>query len=303
MRTYLMSYPSARWRIRGASNFRSAERAATNPQDAMSEWLTLAEAIQDAGGWVMVLPPPEDGDYTGLIYTANLGALFDERRFVLSRMSAAHRAGEAAPVRAFLERLGLTVQPSPHTWEGQAEICALPGQRYILSFGVRSDEDSVDEVRRRLPAGARVLTVRLRQPFFHGDTCLAALETPAGGPVLLACAEALVDRSLDDLQRFAPDVELLPVDEADARAYACNALQVGERWLYPRGVSTVLQARLTRRGLHPVELDLAELFGKGGGGPRCLVNVLDRLVLPESFCLASQRLFLNTLAAIYPKAA
>lgn len=302
MRTYLMSYPGARWRIRGGTNFRSQLREPTNPHRAMREWLALADAINGAGGWVMVLPPPEDGDHTGLIYTANAGALFDDRRFLVSRMQADHRTGEAGPVSDFLRRVGVTVEEPRHTWEGQAEICALPGQRYILSFGVRSDEASVDEVRRRLPAGARVLTVRLREPYFHGDTCLAALETP-GGPVLLVCAEALVDRSLDDLHRFAPDVELLPVDETDARAYACNALQVGEQWLYPSGVSTVLQSRVARRGLIPVELDLSELFGKGGGGPRCLVNVLDRLPLPESLCLSSQRLFLATLAAIYPKAA
>lgn len=303
MQTYLMSYPTPRWRIRGGNNFRSELRAATNPRSALGEWLALADAITDAGGWVMVLPPPDDGDHTGMIYTANAGQLFAGRRFVVSRMQSRHRADEAPAIAAFARKLRLTVEQTTATWEGQAEICALPGNRFILSFGVRSDEASVDEIRRFLPAGAEVLTVRLRQPFFHGDTCLAALDTPKGGPVLLACPEALVDRSLYDLQQFARDVEVLPVDEADARAYACNALAVGERWLHPRGISTVLTSRLARRGLVPVELELAELFGKGGGGPRCLVNVLGTLPLPESLCLATQRRFLAEIKALYPQAA
>lgn len=303
MQTYLMSYPNPRWRIRGGNNFRSQARAATNPRSALVEWLALADAITDAGGWVMVMPPPDDGDHTGMIYTANAGQIFAGRRFVVSRMQSPHRAGEARAIAAFMRRLGVTVVEPQATWEGQAEICALPNNRYILSFGVRSDETSVDEIRRFLPAGAEVLTVRLRQPFFHGDTCLAAIDTPKSGPVLLACPEALVDRSLDELQRFARDVELLPVDEADARAYACNALCVGERWLHPRGISTVLRGRLERRGLVPVELDFAELFEKGGGGPRCLVNALGALPLPEALCLATQRRFLAELKALYPKAA
>ena len=97
--------------------------------------------------------------------------------------------------------------------------------------------------------------------------------TTPKGPVLLACEAALVDRSLADVRAFARGVEVVPVSEADARAYACNALAVGTTWLVPRGVSDELLKRVASFGLEIVELDLSELFGKGGGGPRCLVNV------------------------------
>jgi hypothetical protein len=56
--TFLMSYPSPTWHIRGGENFRSRERAATNPRAAMREWLKLCDAIVAAGGRILVMPPP-----------------------------------------------------------------------------------------------------------------------------------------------------------------------------------------------------------------------------------------------------
>jgi len=268
-----MSYPGPSWRIRGASNFRSQGRPSTNPRRAGAEWLALADAIAAAGGRVLVMPPPAlEPPLTGLIYTANAGTLLGNT-FLVSSMWASHRVAEREPVEAFARKLGLATERAQATWEGQAEVCTLPGNRYILSYGVRSVHDSVAEVRSRLPAGARTLEVKLRDPFFHGDTCLDAFDTPRG-PVLLACAAALVDRSLDELKSFASGVEVIPVDEADALGYACNALAVGGRFLAPHGLSEGLLRQLADRGLSVVDLELGELFGKGGGGPRCLVNAL-----------------------------
>jgi N-dimethylarginine dimethylaminohydrolase len=273
VRTFLMSYPGPSWQIRGGQNFRSQSRALTNPRQAGREWLTLADAIVAAGGNVVVMPPPAvDPPLTGLIYTANAGELFGDR-YVLARPCAAHRRSEPDHVDQFVRGLGFATARAAHTWEGQAEVTRLPGQRYILSYGVRSARETVEQVRGHLPSEARVLSVELREPYFHGDTCLSSFGTPAG-PVLLAAPTALVDRTTGDLRGFASGVEIIEVSEADALAYACNALAVGNRWITPAGVSEPLRSRLSYLGLEIVELELAELFGKGGGGPRCLVNEL-----------------------------
>jgi N-dimethylarginine dimethylaminohydrolase len=269
----LMSPPGATWRIRGGTNFRSQDRPDTDPVRARAEWDRLVRAIGEAGGEVVVMPAPAvEPPLTGMIYTANAGQQFADG-FLVSRMWAPHRQDEAAHVETFVRGLGQAVARAQHVWEGQAEVCPLPGGRFLLSWGIRSDRESTDEVRARLGAAAQSLDVRLREPFFHGDTCLSSLATPHG-PVLLACEAALSDRSLVDLRAFAPGVELVPVSEADARAYACNALGVGRTWLVPTGVSSALLQRMESFGLRIVELDLSELFGKGGGGPRCMVNVL-----------------------------
>jgi N-dimethylarginine dimethylaminohydrolase len=280
MQTFLMSHPPERWRIRGGENFRSrvakGQNTRTDPRAAMKEWLALCDAIEKRGGRVVVLPPADaDPPLTGMMYTANAGALFGADGWLVSRMSVAHRTAESAHIRAFLPSVGFTVEEAPYVWEGQADVTTLPGARWLLTWGVRSVRESVDEVRKRLPAGARTLEIKLRDPWFHGDTCLNPLTTRAGKTVLLAHEAAMVDHTLDDLRRFCDgEAEVLAVSEADALGYACNALGVEGTVLLPRGLSTTLLDELRARGFDLEELELGELFGKGGGGPRCLVNEL-----------------------------
>jgi len=308
MQTFLMSHPPERWRIRGGENFRSrvakGERTHTDPRRAMKEWIGLCDAIERLGGRVVVLPPADaDPPLTGMMYTANAGALFGERRWLVSQMSVAHRADERGYIRAFVPQLGFTVEEAPFVWEGQADVTTLPGSRFLLTWGVRSVRESIDEVNKRLPAGARTLDVQLREPWFHGDTCLNPLTTRDGKTVLLAHGPALLDRTLDDLRAFAGgEAEVLPVDEADALGYACNALGVNGTILLPKGLSSKLHGELRARGFALEELDLGELFGKGGGGPRCLVNELrgvgDLSQSPARY--ATQREALRKLAESYP---
>jgi N-dimethylarginine dimethylaminohydrolase len=306
--TFLMSYPAAQWQIRGGENFRSKARAATNPQAAMREWLTLCDAITRCGGHILVMPPPRDANppLTGMMYTANSGAMFkvgDRWTWLLPKMSVAHRQAEREHIRAFWGEAGVPIDEAAAAWEGQADVATLPGNRFLLSWGVRSVRESLEPVRKLLPPGARVLEVRLRDPYFHGDTCLDAMTTRGGDTVLLAFGGALVDKTIPELRTFAGDrVEVLPIDEDDALGYACNALCVDGTVLMPSGLSTGLRGHLLRRGFKIEELELPELFGKGGGGPRCLVNELRGFVLTaDAPDYVSQRDHLYQLAERYPE--
>ena len=304
--TFLMSYPGPNWQIRGGENFRSKDKSPTNPKKAMQEWLQLCDAITACGGRILVMPPPAGSSLTGMIYTANSGALFkrgDDWRFMLSKMSVAHREGERAVVKKFLDEAGVPSEEAPHTWEGQADVATFGGSRYLLSWGVRSVKESLEDVRQRLPGGARVLDVQLKQPFFHGDTCLDALVNRGGDTVLLAHGGALVNRTLPELRSFLGSyAEVVAVDEDDALAYACNSLCVNGTVLMPAGVSTGLRGVLIHRGFAIETLELDELFGKGGGGPRCLVNQLSGFVLTDDApSYGVQRDKLHHLADSYPE--
>ena len=307
--TFLMSYPAARWRIRGGENFRSKTRAETNPRAAMFEWLKLCDAITKHGGRILVMAPPEvDPPLSGMMYTANAGALFKQGEswtWMLSKMSVAHRQAEQAHIKAFWAEAGVPTDAADHTWEGQADVATLPGGRYLLTWGVRSVRESLDDVKRRLPTGARVLDVKLRDPWFHGDTCMDAMATRGGDTVLLAFPGALVDRTVPELRTFAGDqVEVIQIDEADCLGYAANSLCVNGTILMPAGLSTGLRGNLLRRGFNIEELELGELFGKGGGGPRCLVNELRGFVLTDDAPdYVSQRDRLHAVADRYPESA
>lgn len=306
--TFLMSYPAAKWRIRGGENFRSKARATTNPRAAMLEWLQLCDAITRHGGRILVMPPLADADppLTGMMYTANAGAMFktgDTWTWMLSNMSVEHRRAEKERIKAFWAEAGVPTVECPHTWEGQADVATLPGNRFLLTWGVRSVRESLDDVRPRLPQGARVLDIKLREPWFHGDTCMDAMTTRGGDTVLLAFPGALVDRTIPELRNFlGGNIEVLPIDEADCLGYAANALCVDGTILMPTGLSTGLRGNLARRGFNLEELDLPELFGKGGGGPRCLVNELRGFVLTDAAPdYVSQRDQLHVLAERYPE--
>lgn len=303
---YLLSYPPASWHIRGGVNYRSLDRRPTSPRRAFEEWRALADAIEELGGVVAVMPPPAvEPPLTGLIYAANHGAWFPAHRtFLVASMFVAHRQAEPEHVARFAaESLGLAVARSPATWEGQADVATLADERFILTYGVRTVAAASEPVTALLPPGADVLRVELRDPFFHGDTCISALRRGAGG-LLLAFEGALVGTSLGALEKLAgPDYELVPVSEADALAYACNGLGVGDTVLMPEGVSDALCARVERSGFRVRPMSFAELFGKGGGGPRCLVNELRGLEpgsIPASARYGGLRAALVAAGAAYP---
>jgi N-dimethylarginine dimethylaminohydrolase len=305
--TFLMSYPGTSWQIRGGENFRSETRSETNPKRAFKEWLALCDAITRAGGHILVMPPAAvDPPLTGMVYTANAGHLFSaggHNHFLVSNMSVAHRQKEREPVAAFATQAGLTVENATQTWEGQADLQLIAGNRYIATYGVRSVKKSIDQVRPLLPQNARLLELQIRHPFFHGDTCLDAMVSKGGHEILLAHGGALVDFTIEGLRGFVGDkVDVIGVDQDDALAYACNSLCVNGTVLMPEGVSPSLRGQLMRRGFTIEELAFPELFGKGGGGPRCLVNELRGMVVtPGAPDYASRRDALVDLCDRYPE--
>lgn len=256
-----MSPPPANWRIIGGENFKSESRAKTDAVSARVEWNSLKQAIEALGGEVLPLPTPDvEPPHTGLMYAANWGQAFG-KKFALSRMKVAHRQREGALIRTFVASLGFEVIDVPHTWEGQADICVLDDDRVILTYGPRSDRGSADWVARTLFPNAETLLLQIQEPYFHGDVSHVWVEG-----LLFACREAFVDLDEKALADFAGDVVWVPPDEA--RAYALNSLPCGGGLLVARGVKTDFGLNVIR------DVDLSELCGKGGGGPRCLVNRL-----------------------------
>ena len=285
--TYLMSYPGPDWHIRGGENLRSQSRPPTSPRLALREWIAVADTILRAGGHILVMPPPSvEPSLTGLVYTINAGQAFltqEKPVFLLASMAAPHRVPERDFVRALAAEAGLVTRVAQQPWEGQADLQTVVGSnRWLATWGIRSSRASVDEVRQLLPSNARLLDLQLQPPFTHGSLALAPLVNPGGDVVLLAHGGAFVGVHVEAIRRFVgASVEVLPVDREDALAFACHALAVNGTLLVPVGVSAALRGQLVRRGFLLEELDLPELCGKGGGGPRALVNELRGLVLGE----------------------
>ncbi len=303
-RVFLLSPPPPGWRITGGANYKSSGRPAVDPHKAIEEWLALADALLACGAEVCVLPPPEPPALlSGLMYTANAGWLVTADRFKVAKLSVAHRRGEQGYLGDVLPGLlGLAVEESTATWEGQADMCTLGPSSLILSYGVRSVFESVAEVQGMLPSGIRTQAARLREPFFHGDTCMDVIETSSGRAWLVFPGAFASGENYLEVRAFAErEAEVLEISERDALAYACNSLSLGRILLAPQGLSAELTGRLIARGVELHPLDFGELFGKGGGGPRCLVNELRGLEQPPpGTSYREKRTQLVSAAEAYP---
>ena len=303
-RVFLMSPPPSGWRIVGGANYKSEARPTVNAQKALREWIALADAIVGEGGEVAVVPPaPCPTPLTGRMYTANAGWLIAPDRFRIARLSVAHRAAERAYLGSTLGHFGWTLEESRTVWEGQADMCSLGPDAIVLTFGVRSVAESLDEVR---DASAKSWhAAKLQNPFFHGDTCMDVVDSP-GGKLWLAYPGAFAStQDYQGARSFAEQyAEVVEISEADALGYACNSLSLDNVLLAPTGLSHGLLKTLAGKGVEVVPLDFAELFGKGGGGPRCLVNELRGLTtLNDALSYRLQREALVASAASYPQSA
>ena len=280
LQRFFMSPPPTNWQVRGRKTEKKVDSEA-----AYEEWQSLWKAITRAGGIVHVLQPQKYTSefLTGLPYAANWGQYFRGKNlFLISRMSAPHRQKESKVIRVFLHNYdpGLEIAQSKSVWEGQADICTLPDYYFLLTFGSRSEHKSVTEIAGYQDEMLSMSAFMLNEPFLHGNTCINLIATPSG-PILLVRKEAFpsefVLKTLEAASRKRFSV--IEVNEQDALAYACNALPVNNTLIYLKGLSDALLKILERRGLRLVEIEMPNLCGAGGGGPRCLVNRLD----PQQF--------------------
>jgi N-dimethylarginine dimethylaminohydrolase len=162
-----------------------------------------------------------------------------------------------------------------------ADVTAV-GELAILTHAVAGHYDAgvAPQVQRSTLEGARFaadallvpdaqrLFVELRYPHFHGDTVHFAARAEDGHRLLHYQGGLWGDGSRRISDRLKGSV--VAIGERDAvDAYAANSRQIARTVLATEGVSPQFEAQLKTLGLDLVRLELAELFGKAGGGPGC----------------------------------
>lgn len=240
----------------------------TTSERSQRQWDALRETVQRHADVVVQPPAPGQPDMT---FAANAGLVFGNS-FVPSRFRYDERKGEEPHNHAFFARHGFDIVELPDGvfFEGAGDALFDRGtsRRLWMGHGHRSDLEAAQALGRLLDI--EVLPLKLADPrFYHLDTCFCPL---ANGYTLYFPA-AFDAASLALIERHVAPAERIVVDEHDAVAFACNAVNLGRVVILNRA-SPGLRERLEGAGFMVIEVALDE-YMKSGGAAKCLTLRLD----------------------------
>ena len=235
---------------------------------AQRQWERLVALVLDVGGAHIELVEPQPS-LPDIVFTAN-AALISDRLAIVSSFRYPERRHEEHAYRERLSALGYaTTQLDGVFFEGAGD--ALFDRRLPLlyfGYGWRSDRTAATQLQRL--CNARVLALRLTDPrFYHLDTALC----PLGSGHVMAYMPAFSPKAQALLRMTLGNERLVEVSEADAVAFACNAVEAGDAIVLHRATGA-LRDRLQHAGYRVFETDLSD-FHRAGGSSKCLTLKLD----------------------------
>jgi N-dimethylarginine dimethylaminohydrolase len=235
---------------------------------AKQQWRALYDTLTDLATVRLVLPQPSSPD---MVFTANAG-LIKGNDFIVSRFRYPERQYEEPYFGDwFMDRgyrVSLMPRDVPFEGAGDALFDRGQGSRLWMAHGHRSIESAGEVLFERL--GLDIVTLKLvDQRFYHLDTCFCPLE----GGFLLYYPPAFDAASRADIEQRVPAAKRIAIDEEDALAFACNAVNIDAAVVVNRATPAFVKA-LQRKGFEVVQTPLSE-FMKAGGSAKCLTLRLD----------------------------
>lgn len=236
----------------------------STPERARKQWSALVEVLRGLGVQIeLMTPQPGVPD---LVFTANAGLIFG-KTFYSSRFRHEVRARETPFFDAWFTEHGFQVEhlPDGMYFEGAGDALFC-GDTLVAGYRIRSDVQGHQYLGKVL--GKLVLPLELVNPrFYHLDTCFCPL-APGEAMYYPDAFDGYGRKVLE-----AHIAKLLPVNEAEAHRFGCNAVVVGRHVVLNTGCEQ-LAADLSRWGYSPVATELDE-FLKAGGSAKCLTLRLD----------------------------
>ncbi|MFN4952964.1 MAG: TIGR00300 family protein [Aphanizomenon sp.] len=229
---------------------------------AVEQWNKLYNVIKDHA--IVDLVEPEKG-WPDMVFSANAGLVLG-KNVVLSRFLHKERQGEEPYFQQWFEQNGFNVYTLPKDlpFEGAGDALLDREGRWLWAgYGFRSELDSHPFLAKWLDI--EVISLRLMdERFYHLDTCFCPL---ANGYLLYypGAFDSYSNRVIE--MRVAPE-KRIPISEADAVNFACNAVNVDSIVIMNK-TSDGLKSRLAEVGFQVIETPLTE-FLKAGGAAKCL---------------------------------
>jgi len=234
---------------------------------ATRQWQELHALVSDVATVELIDPMSGLPD---MVFTANAGLIY-RGRAVPSHFRHAERAGEEPHFTRWFAERDFDVTSLDIEFEGAGDaLFDRAASRLWFGHGHRSDARAATALQAWLGDEVDVVPLRLVDPrFYHLDTCLCPL---AGGQLMYFPA-AFDAQANAAIEARVPAELRIAVDEADAMAFACNAVNLGETVIVNRASDT-LEKQLARHGYRLRATPLDE-FLKAGGSAKCLTLRLD----------------------------
>lgn len=232
---------------------------------ARAQWENLYRTLLAAGAQIDLLTP--DAAWPDMVFTANAG-LYYQQHIILAHFKYAERQGEVPFYLKWFQAQGFEVKnappQNPYFFEGAGDALTA-GHLLFVGFGFRTQREFFSE--NTLFKQNKLVYCGLVDPYFyHLDTCfcpltdaLALWYPPAFAP--------------DAQQQMRDNIELISVNEAEAKHFACNAVVVGNQVILPSGCPEI-SAKLEQNGFIVHACDMGE-FIKAGGACKCLTLRID----------------------------
>jgi len=200
----------------------SPEARRPDQRRSMVQFLELYR-IMASDALVYLLPTPRNGHLQDLVFTANLGVVFDglgdRNTVVISNFTSPPRRGETRVGKTFFSALGYDTYVSPHRFEGEADLKHLHDHVYIGGYGIRSEKESYEWMERTF--GIHVVKVRLKEPYLYHLDCSVF---PITREKTLVCT-ALFEK--EEIAAIEEHTEVIDVSEDDCFTGICNSVRLG----------------------------------------------------------------------------
>jgi N-dimethylarginine dimethylaminohydrolase len=234
---------------------------------AKQQWRALYDVLTDHATVRLVLPQPGSPD---MVFTANAG-IVKGNRVIVSRFRYPERQYEEPYFADWFQDRGyeVTLMPRDVPFEGAGDALFDRGTQCLwMAHGHRSIPAAREVVAKRL--GIEVIVLKLvDQRFYHLDTCFCPLE----GGYVLHYPPAFDEESRALIEKRVPADKRIVIEEEDALAFACNAVNMDKTIVVNRASGGLVRA-MGRKGFAVIQTPLSE-FMKAGGSAKCLTLRLD----------------------------
>jgi N-dimethylarginine dimethylaminohydrolase len=243
-----------------------------NNDVATRQWKALARLIGNVARVERVTAAPGVPD---MVFTANAGLVLEDK-FVLSRFRHEQRQAEEPHFAKWFAEQGFDVLTLPHDIPFEGAGDALLDRReplLWLGYGHRSEQACAPLLADWLDLEVEPLKL-VNERFYHLDTCFCPLE----GGYLMYYPAAFDQASQARIAARVPAKFRIPVADADAFDFACNAVNCGQN-IFLNHASGILTGKLRLRGFAVHQTPLTE-FMKAGGSAKCLTLKLTESRIP-----------------------